>query len=72
MQRGLKASLAARRKVDRNLLRVLAALNLPARQDVVRIDEQVALLEEDVARLAGRVAVLRARLERRAAGGPGS
>lgn len=65
LQQALKASLAARQRVDRNLLRVLAALNLPTYPDVARIDEQVALLEEDVARLAGRLAVLRARLDRR-------
>lgn len=65
LQRALKISLDARRKVDRNLLRVLGTLNLPAHQDVARIDEQVALLEEDMARLAGRLAVLRARLETR-------
>lgn len=69
VQRALKASLDARRKLDRNLLRILATLNLPAFQDVARIDEQVALLEEDVARLAGRLAVLRARLEAREAEG---
>lgn len=63
VQRGLRISLDARRKLDRNLLRLLAALNLPAYPDVDRIDEQVALLEEDVARLAGRMVVLRARLE---------
>lgn len=65
-QRGLEVSDRARRKLDRNLLRLLSALNLPAYADVARIDEQVALLEEDVARLAGRLAVLRARLEARA------
>ncbi|MEL6186635.1 MAG: hypothetical protein AAFU79_18605 [Myxococcota bacterium] len=63
VQRSLRASQDARRRVDRNLLRALALLNLPAYQDVARIDEQVALLEEDVARLAGRLAGLAARLE---------
>lgn len=63
VQRGLKASQDARRRLDRNLLRVLAALNFPAQADIDQIDEQVALLEEDLARVAGRLAVLRARLE---------
>lgn len=62
-QQTLQVSDRARRKLDRNLLRLLSALNLPARHDVARIDEQVTLLEEDVARLAGRLAVLRARME---------
>lgn len=64
-QRALKTSDRARRKLDRNLLRLLSAFNLPAKSDVARIDEQVDLLEEDIARLAGRLAVLRARLDRR-------
>lgn len=64
LQRTLRASLDARRKVDRNLLRLFAALNLPSYDEVALVDEQVALLEEDVARLAGRLAVLRAKLER--------
>lgn len=63
VQRGLRASQDARRRLDRNLLRALALMNLPAHHDVARIDEQVALLEEDVARLAGRLAGLAARLE---------
>ncbi len=63
LQLGLKWSFDARRRLDRNLLRALALLNLPAHPDVIRLEEQVSLLEEDVARLAGRVALLRARLE---------
>lgn len=49
--------------MDRNLLRLYAALNVASYSDIARIDEEVAQLEEDVARLAGRLAVLRARLE---------
>lgn len=64
IQQGLRISLDARRKLDRNLLRLFAGLNVAAYPDLARIDEQVALLEEDVARLAGRLAVLRARLEK--------
>ena len=67
LQRGLEVSDRARRKFDRNLLRLLSVLNLPAYADIARIDEQIALLEEDVARLAGRLAILRAQLESQAA-----
>ena len=64
-QRGLKVGFDVRQRLDRNILRLFSVLNFPARSDVAYVDEQVSLLEEDLARIAGRLAELRTRVEQR-------
>ena len=54
VQRALLSTLDARRAADRNLGRVLAALNLPSHQEVDRLYEDIRDLEQEVARLTER------------------
>lgn len=63
LQRFLRASLEARRKVDRNLLRTFAAMNLPSYPELAHLEEQVANLEDHVAQLSDRLHALAARAE---------
>lgn len=55
LQRALRLSNEARRRVDRNLSRLFAAMNVPSYPEIAHIEEQVALLEEELAQLSARV-----------------
>jgi len=53
-QRAFVGSLEARRAVDRNIGRILAALNLPSHQELERLYDDVRALEQDVSELTRR------------------
>lgn len=59
VQRVLLSTLDARRAADRNIGRVLAALNLPSHQEVDRLYDDVRALEQEVADLTERAQQLR-------------
>ncbi|MCK6550957.1 hypothetical protein L6R52_34285 [Myxococcota bacterium] len=63
VQRTLLSTLDARRKLDRNIERVLAGANLPSARDVERVAEQLGELDRELAQLTARVAALTAKLE---------
>lgn len=65
LQRSLRVSFIVRNRLDRNLLRLLAMANIPTYADLARVDEQVSLLEEDLALVRHRVATLVHELEER-------
>jgi hypothetical protein len=67
VQRTLLSTLDARRKLDRNIERVLAGANLPSARDVERVAEQLGELDRELALLTKRVGALTAKLEARAA-----
>jgi hypothetical protein len=69
VQRGLHATLHARRALDRNLGRALAALNIPSQADVQRILDQVDGLEQDLDALGLRLERVAETLERGGAAG---
>lgn len=63
-QRTLRATLEARRTVDRNVGRVLAGLNLPSFQDVERLFDHIQALEQDLGDLSRRLSALAERLDK--------
>lgn len=63
-QRTLRATLEARRAVDRNVGRLLAGLNLPSFQDVERLFDHITALEGDLADLSERLRALSERVEK--------
>ena len=61
VQRALLSTMDARRAVDRNLGRVLASLNLPSHQEVVRLHQDVDALEQELSELTKRAQTLSSR-----------
>lgn len=55
VQQALLVSLDARRKMDRNLLRFMAAMNIPAHYDIARVNEQIELLETEIQTIQDRL-----------------
>jgi polyhydroxyalkanoate synthesis regulator phasin len=58
VQRGLSFSLDARRMFERNVDRLLATINVPSQQDVMRLEERIERLDRDLERLNERLSRL--------------
>jgi hypothetical protein len=65
VQSALKKSLDARRTLERNIERVLAAANLPSARDIERVLIQVKELDRDLGEIAKRVEAVASRLEKK-------
>jgi ubiquinone biosynthesis protein UbiJ len=64
VQAGLRASMHARRALDRNVGRVLGTLDLPAQADVSRLADHVRALDARVGELTARLERVAETLER--------
>ena len=67
VQRGLSASLTARKAFERNVVRVLSGVNVPTRQDLDRLHERVQTIDEALDDALRRVDRLTAQAARRGA-----
>ena len=64
VQGGLRATLEARRAVDRNVGRLLAGLNVPSNQEVERLVADVRALDREIGALSSRITKLAEQAER--------
>lgn len=64
VQRALLKSLDARKTLERNVGRILAATNLPSQQEVERLYDHIRTLEREMTDITDRVNTLADRLER--------
>jgi hypothetical protein len=63
VQRAFLTSLDARRMLERNVGRILAATNLPSQQEVERLYDHIRTLEREMTDIAARVNALAEAME---------
>ncbi len=64
IQRALLSTLDARRKLERNVGRLLAMASLPSQQELEHLQEQIKTIEAEIVELTERVNTLTGQLER--------
>lgn len=62
VQLSLRTAHGTRKHVDRNILRLMAALNIPTKSDIRRMDIQIDLLQKDLRKAHEQLQTLKSQL----------